>query len=150
MFVNTNKPLHVSVLFIRPSSGGHMLWFVPLLYCLPLICVRWIFTWYVAVCAYHLFVCVIGALVSRRCVSELLTFDSSQTDLPLTRAPSTHINRWYAHTATYHVNIQRKQISGRHYSNSTKHGIWPSEVGRIKRTETCRGLSVFTNMFLTF
>ena len=24
MFVNTNKPLHVSVLFIRPSSGGHI------------------------------------------------------------------------------------------------------------------------------
>jgi len=24
MFVNTNKPLQVSVLFIRPSSGGHM------------------------------------------------------------------------------------------------------------------------------
>jgi hypothetical protein len=39
MSVNTNKPLHVSVLFIRPSSGGHMPCFVPLLLCLPLICV---------------------------------------------------------------------------------------------------------------
>jgi len=42
------------------------------------------------------------------------------------------------HTATYHVNIQRTQISGRHYSNGTKHGIWPPENGQIKRTETCR------------
>jgi len=31
MFVNTNKALHVLVLFIRPSSGGHMPCFVPLL-----------------------------------------------------------------------------------------------------------------------
>jgi hypothetical protein len=31
MFVNSNKPLPVSVLFIRPSSGGHMPCFVPLL-----------------------------------------------------------------------------------------------------------------------
>jgi len=28
MFANTNKPLHVSVLFIRPSSGGLMPCFV--------------------------------------------------------------------------------------------------------------------------
>jgi hypothetical protein len=55
--------------------------------------------------------------------------------------------RWYTHTATYHVNIQRTQISGRHYNNGTKHGIWPPEDCRIKRTETCRGLIVFTNMF---
>jgi len=41
------------------------------------------------------------------------------------------------------------QISGRHYlySNGTKHGIWAPEDGRIKRTETCRGFLVFTNMF---
>jgi hypothetical protein len=51
------------------------------------------------------------------------------------------------HAATYHVNIQRTQISGRQYSNGTKHGIWSPEDGRIKRTETCRGLVVFTNMF---
>jgi hypothetical protein len=63
---------------------------------------------------------------------------------------STHTNRWHTHTATYQVNTQRTQISGRHYSNGTKHGIWPSEDGRIKRTETCRGLFVFANMFLTF
>ena len=36
------------------------------------------------------------------------------------------------------------------YSNGTKHGIWPPEDGRIERTETCRGLVVFTNMFLKF
>jgi hypothetical protein len=52
----------------------------------------------------------------------------------------------YTHAATYQVNIQRTHISGRHYSN----GIWPPEDGRIKRTKTCRGLFVFTNMFLTF
>ena len=40
--------------------------------------------------------------------------------------------RWYTHTATYQVNIQRTQISGRHYSNGTKHGIWPPEDGRTK------------------
>jgi hypothetical protein len=74
----------------------------------------------------------------------------SQTALPLTRAPSTHTNRWYTHTATYQVNTQRTQISRRHYSNGTKHGIWPPEDGRIKSTEKCRGLFVFTNMFLTF
>jgi len=56
----------------------------------------------VAVCVYHLLVCVLGALVSGRSVS-------SQTDLPLTRAPSKHTNRWYTHTATYHVNIQRRK-----------------------------------------
>ena len=39
------------------------------------------------------------------------------------------------------------QISGRHYSIGTKHGIWPPEDGRIKRTETCRGFLVFKNMF---
>jgi ribosome biogenesis protein Nip4 len=39
MFVNTNKPLHVSVLFIRAFSEGHMSCFVPLLQCLTLICV---------------------------------------------------------------------------------------------------------------
>jgi len=55
------KPLYVSVLFIRPSSGGYMPCFVPLLYYLPLICVCWVFTWYVAVRVYHLFVCVLGA-----------------------------------------------------------------------------------------
>jgi hypothetical protein len=60
MFVNQKKPLHVSVLFIRPSSRDHMPWFLPLLYCLPLICVRWVFAWYVAVCVYHLFACVFG------------------------------------------------------------------------------------------
>ena len=32
----------------------------------------------------------------------------------------------------------------------TKHGIWPPKDGRIKRTETCRGLFVFTNMFFFF
>jgi len=52
--------------------------------------------------------------------------------------------RWYTHTATYQANIQRKQISGRHYSNGTKHDIWSSEDGRMERTETCRGLFVFT------
>jgi len=31
MFVNTNKPLHVSVLFIQPSSAGHLPCFVRLL-----------------------------------------------------------------------------------------------------------------------
>jgi len=28
MFANTNKPLHVSVLFIRPSSGYHIFVYV--------------------------------------------------------------------------------------------------------------------------
>ena len=64
-----------------------------------------------AVCVYHLFVCVLGAVVSGRPVCEL-------------------------------------QISGRHYSNATKHGIWPPEDGRIKRTETCRGLFVFANILV--
>jgi len=36
--------------------------------------------------------------------------------------------KWYTHWATYHVNIQRMQISGRHYSNGTKHGIWPLRI----------------------
>ena len=36
------------------------------------------------------------------------------------------------------------------YSNGTKHGIWLPEDGRIKRTEKCRGLVVFTNMFQHF
>jgi hypothetical protein len=31
--------------------------------------------------------------------------------------------KWYTQTATYHVNIERMQISGRHYINGTKHGI---------------------------
>ena len=70
--------------------------------------------------------------------------------LPLIRAPSTHTNRWYTHTATYQANTQRTQISGRHYSNGTKHTMWPHEDGRIGRTETCRGFLVFTNMLLTF
>jgi hypothetical protein len=72
---------------------------------------------------------------------------SSQTDLPLKRSSNTHTNGWYTHTATYHVNIQQTQISGRHYRNSTNHVIWPPEDGRIERTETCRGLVAFTNMF---
>jgi len=80
---------------------------------------------------------LLGALVSGR----------SSTD---NSTKHTHTNRWYTHTATYHVNTQRTQISGRHHGNGTKHGIWPPEDGRIKRTETCRGLFVFTNMFLTF
>ena len=58
--------------------------------------------------------------------------------------------RWYTHTATYQANTQRTQISRRHYSNDTQHGIWPPEDGRIKSTETCRGLLTFTNTFLTF
>jgi len=91
---------------------------------------------------------VLGALVSGRSVCDLLSSLSwvnlsSQTDLPLTRAPSTHTNRWYTHTATYHVNIQRTQISGRHYSN----GVWPPEDGRIKRTETCRGFLCLQTCF---
>jgi len=82
------------------------------------------------------------------CAQPLHTLrNSSQTDLPLTRAPSPHTSRWYTHTATYQVNTQRRQISGRHYSNGTKHGIWPPEDGRIKRTETCRGFLVFTKCF---
>jgi len=72
---------------------------------------------------------------------------SSQTGLPLTRAPSTQTNRLYTHTATYRVNTQRTQISGRHYSNGTKHGIWPPEDGRIKRTETCRGFLCLQTCF---
>jgi hypothetical protein len=48
---------------------------------------------------------------------------------------------------TSHSNRQRSQISGRHYSNGTKDGIWVPEDGRIKRTETYRGLVVFANMF---
>jgi len=63
-------------------------------------------------------------------------------DLPLTRAPSTH--RWHTHTSTYQVHIYRTQVSGRHYSKGTKHGIWVPEDGRMERTETCTG--VFTNM----
>jgi len=45
------------------------------------------------------------------------------------------------------VNTQRTQISGRQYSNGTKHGKWPPEDGQIKSTETCRSLFVFTNIF---
>jgi hypothetical protein len=45
-------------------------------------------------------------------------------------------------------NTQRTQISGRHCSNGTNHGIWPPEDGRIKRTETCRGFScVYKHVF---
>jgi hypothetical protein len=58
--------------------------------------------------------------------------------------------KWYTQTATYHVNIQRMQISGRHYTNGTKHDIYFPENGRIKRTETCRCLFVFTKMCLIF
>jgi len=39
--------------------------------------------------------------------------------------------RWYTQRATYNVSIQRIQISGRYFSNSTKHGIWLREDGRI-------------------
>jgi len=54
MFVNTNKPLHVSVLFIRPY------------------------------------------------ISEIMNFvETIQTEL-------LHY-KWYAHTATYHINIQRRK-----------------------------------------
>jgi len=62
VFVNTNKPLHVSVLFIRPSSEGHTPCFVPLL-CLPLICVfeyihgMWLY-------AYIIYLCVCLMLLS--------------------------------------------------------------------------------------
>ena len=71
----------------------------------------------------------------------------SQTDLSLTTAPSTHTNRLYIHTATYQVNNQRTQISRIHYSNGTKHNIWPPEDGRIKRTETCRGFLCLQTCF---
>jgi hypothetical protein len=42
-----------------------MLCFVQLLQCLLLICVRWVFAWYVALCVYHLFVfvCLVFLLV---------------------------------------------------------------------------------------
>jgi hypothetical protein len=79
IFVNINKTLHVSVLFIRPFSGGPY----------ALLCVvtilssddlrRCIFTWYVAVSVYHLF--VFDALVSGRSVCEL-SFDNT---LPRTK-----------------------------------------------------------------
>jgi hypothetical protein len=100
-------------------------------------------------CISSICVCVLGALISGRSVCELFRTlrNSSQTDLPLTRAPSTHTNRWCTHTATYQVNTRRTQIRGRHYCNGTKHGIWSPEDGRIKRIETCRRLFVFTNMF---
>jgi len=118
MYVNINKPLHVSVLFMQPSSGGHMPCFVPLLYCLLLICFRWIFTWYVAVCVYLLFVCVcVCSCQWKICLWTLhkqifhwqehkahTQIDdihmSSQTDFPLTKAPSTHTNWWYTHEFT--------------------------------------------------
>jgi hypothetical protein len=48
------------------------------------------------------------------------------------------------HAATYQVNTQRTKISGRHYSNGTKYGIWPPEDGLL--TETYRGLLMFTNI----
>jgi len=33
--------------------------------------------------------------------------------------------RFSQSSAYIYMNVQRTQISGRHYSNGTKHGIWP-------------------------
>jgi len=98
------------------------------------------------VCITYLCVCVCLVLLS----VEDLFVNCSQTDLPLTRAPSTQTNRWYTHTATYQVNTQRTQNSGRHYSNGTKHDIWPPEDCRIKRTETCRTFLCLQTCFQHF
>ena len=144
MFVNTKNPyMFRSFLFDHPQGA----------ICRALCHYYNVFHWFAFVehllgmwpYVYIIYLCACLVLLS---VEDL--FVNRQIDLPLTRAPSTHTNRWYTHTATYQVNTQRTQIRGRHYSNGTKHGIWPPEDGRIKRTETCRGLFVFTNMFLTF
>ena len=139
------KPLHVSVFFHEPSSGGPPLCFVPLLF-LSLICVRWvcIITQYVAACVYHL--CVFGVLVCwwsgiitqyvAACVCHLCEYGVLvcwwSVDHQQTRTPNTH--RWHTHAATYCVIIrtQRTQISGRN-SNGTKHSGGPPEDGREKR-----------------
>jgi len=81
MSLNKNKPLHVSVLFIRPSSGGP----------------------YAVLCA----VTIMSSADLR----------SSAEDRIVT-------------------------------AQSTVYG--PPEDGKMKGTETCSGLFVFTNMFLTF
>jgi hypothetical protein len=108
--------------------------------CLVLLSVEYLF---MNSCVYRLFLCVLGALVSGRSVCEVFT-NRSFTDKS---TKHTHTNRRYSHIATYHVNIQRTEISGRQYSNGTKPVIWPFENGRIKMTETYKGLLMFTNFF---
>jgi hypothetical protein len=125
--------------FSRPSSGGPLLCFVPLLFLL-LICVRWvrIITQYVAACVYHLFVFGVLACWWSACEQA----DHQQT------TPNTH--RWHTHAATYCVIIrtQRTQISGKN-SNGTKHSRGSPWRCSWKKTETCTGF-ILTNTFLTF
>jgi len=77
------KPLHVSVFFSWPSSGGPPLCFVPLLF-LPLICVHWVFiiTPYVAACVCHL--CVFGVLVCWWSACELSPTDKNTKHTQMT------------------------------------------------------------------
>jgi len=51
---------------IRPSSGGHMPYFVLLLDWVPLMCVRWLCSMWLNVLTVSLCVCVTGALVRVR------------------------------------------------------------------------------------
>jgi len=81
MFVNTNKPLHVSALFIRPFSGAICRALCRYYTVFRWFAFRWIFAWYVAVCVCHLFVCVLGALVSGRSVCELFRSKASKDDV---------------------------------------------------------------------
>ena len=143
MFVNTRNPyMFRSFLFDHPQgairralcrSCNVFSWFAFVEYLLGM----WPYVYIICLCVRLVLLSV-----------EDLFVNSSQTGLPLTRAPSTHThtNRWYTHTATCQTNTQRRHISGRYYGN----GIWPPEDGPIKRTETCRALFVFTNMFSTF
>jgi hypothetical protein len=72
-----------------------------------------VFRWFAFVEYLHgmwLYVCIICLCVCLVLLSvEDLFVNCSETELPLTRAPSTHTNRWYTHTAKNHVNIQRRK-----------------------------------------
>jgi len=58
--------------------------------------------------------------------------------------------RSYTHTATYHVNIQLSKSAEDNIVTAQSTAYGPHENGRIKKTETFRGLFVFTKMFLIF
>ena len=145
MFVS-KKPLHVSVFFSRPSSGGPPLCFVPLLF-LPLICIRWvcIITQYVAACLCHLcvfrvLVCWCSCLLVILSVGDLLVFTSrSPTDKNTKHAQMTYTCGHILRNNTNSTN----EIRGRN-SNGTKHSGGPPEDGREKRLKHVRVLYLQT------
>jgi hypothetical protein len=131
MFVNSRNPyMFQSFLFDHPQRAiccalchyyNVFFWFVFVEYLLGM----WPYVYIICVCVClvllsvgDLYVCVLGALVSGRSVclcawcSCQWEIHFSQTDLPLTRATTTHTNRWCTHTATYWVN------------NSTSANLW--------------------------